>query len=261
MGSEEGARKVSKSEEPAHTVSLAHNFGVGKFEITVGEYLVFLNDSLKNGRFNERWVASAPKDAASPVALDAAGAGFAAKAEHHKHPMGFVSWYGAEAYAGWLSAQTGATYRLLSEAEWEYAARAGSRSAYHFGDNARQLCSYANIADLSGQKEKRWSPVTNCDDGFAGVAPVGSFQPNALGLYDMLGNVAEWVADCWNPTYGGAPADGSAWTTSGDCNLRIVRGGSYFNLWSAARSAKRYANPIYTRYGTIGFRVARTLRQ
>ena len=217
--------------------------------------------SLKDGRFNERWLASSPKEAGSSVLQDTSGAGFTARAEHYNRPMTFVSWYGAEAYVGWLSAKTGAEYRLLSEAEWEYAARAGSRAAYHFGDDARQLCNYANIADISGQKEHRWKLVTNCDDGFASLATVGRLQPISFGLYDMLGNAAEWVADCWHPTYDGAPVDGSAWTNTGDCNMRIVRGGAYHNLSHAVRSATRYRNQIYTRYSTIGFRVARTLRQ
>ena len=122
-----------------------------------------------------------------------------------RQPVINVNWSDARSYALWLSRKTGEEYRLLTEAEWEYAARAGTRTAYHFG--ARITPENANYHEL-------------------GTVPVGSYKPNGFGLYDMHGNVEEWVEDCWNGSYEGAPSDGSAWT-SGDCVLRVLRGGSW----------------------------------
>ncbi len=260
MGAKEEANE--KGEKPERVVTIARGLSVSKFEITVRQFEAFLNATARDGRLNERWFASGPQQVGSSIVLTGEGARsqFVAKTERHEFPVTYVSWYGADAYAHWLSSRTGSTYRLLSEAEWEYAARAKSKSIYHFGDDPRQLCNYANIADISGQKAHRWSPVTDCDDGYADLAPVGRFQPNAFGLHDMLGNAAEWVADCWHPTYDNAPSDGSAWIVGGNCSQRMVRGGSFYNLWHAVRSSKRYSNAIYTKFDTIGFRVARPLR-
>jgi formylglycine-generating enzyme required for sulfatase activity len=116
------------------------------------------------------------------------------------------------------------------------------------------------VVDVTSQKEHHWTSYVDCDDGYAALAPVGKFQPNAFGLYDMHGNAAEWVTDCYHRTYDGAPADGSPWTTGGDCSFRVVRGGSYNNLSAGLRSAMRYVNVLYTKYNTIGFRVARSFR-
>jgi formylglycine-generating enzyme required for sulfatase activity len=155
-----------------------------------------------------------------------------------------VSWDDAQQYMAWLSRRTGKTYRLLSEAEWEYAARAGSAdTAYFWGDE---------IGDGNA----------NCDgcgsqwDGKQ-TAPVGSFAASPFGLHDMNGNVFEWVQDCYQP-YGEAPSDGSA-RTSEDCKLRIVRGGSWLDEPRDLRSAVRFRNPPDVRYNSVGFRVARTL--
>jgi len=202
-----------------------------------------------------------PENSGAPVVRSTEGSvlRFFARAEDEEHPITFVSWNGAVAYASWISRRANTPYRLLSEAEWEYAARAGSKTAYYFGDDALRLCEYANVADLSGQKKNNWSPVTDCDDRHAGLAPVGRFQPNAFGLYDTIGNAAEWVEDCWHKSYEGAPADGSAWIAQSDCKSRAVRGGSYNNLPAGLRSAQRYFNPALTRIAPIGFRLARPI--
>ena len=159
-------------------------------------------------------------------------------------PVIRVSWNDARAYASWLSGETGRRYRLPSESEWEYAARAGTVTKYSWGHEVGR--SRANC-DGCGS---RWD-----DDR---TAPVGSFAPNAFGLYDMHGNVREWVEDCWNGSYAGAPTDGGAWLR-GDCERRVLRGGSWNNSPRGLRAAYRdwYA-PDY-RYIYFGFRVARTL--
>ena len=158
-------------------------------------------------------------------------------------PVTGVSWEDAVAYADWLSDETGERYRLLSEAEWEYAARAGTRTTYGWGQNIGR-----NRANCDGCGS-RW------DDDEA--APVGSFAANAWGLHDMHGNVSEWVADCWHESYARALGGGSAWLTGGDCRRRVLRGGSWLGGPVYMRSAKRARIDVGLRYANVGFRVAR----
>ena len=155
-----------------------------------------------------------------------------------------VSWEDAVAYAEWLSAQTGERYRLPSEAEWEYAARAGSATKYSWGNEIGHNRANCNACGSQWDGEK--------------TAPVGSFGPNAWGLHDMHGNLWEWVQDCWNDNYQGAPADGSAWT-SGDCEIRVLRGGSWINQPGYLRAAFRNWFTTGGGASALGFRVARTL--
>ena len=156
-----------------------------------------------------------------------------------KRPVVDVSWDDiARQYLPWLSRKTGKTYRLLTEAEWEYAARAGTTTRYAFGDT---------IAKSQAQFDSAGKTVA-----------VGSFQPNAFGLYDMHGNVWEWVQDCWNGSYTGAPTDGSAWT-AGDCSHRIVRGGSWGSDAGVLRATNRGRSSAANRTDSFGFRVGRTL--
>ena len=160
-------------------------------------------------------------------------------------PVIDVSWGDAKQYVGWLSQLTGKEYRLLTEAEWEYAARAGARTRYSWGDGLG-----TGNADCDGCGSP-WD--------LKQPAPVGSFRPNAWGLYDMHGNVWEWVEDSWHETYDGAPRDGSAWLAGGDPSFRVVRGGSWRNDSELVRAAVRVRRHINVRFDTLGFRVARTL--
>jgi len=156
-----------------------------------------------------------------------------------------VSWEDARRYVAWLSRVTGKPYRLLTEAEYEYAARAGTQTAYPWGDDIGK-----NNANCSGCGSK-WDAIQ--------TAPVGSFAANNFGLYDMVGNVFEWVEDCVRPNYDGAPADGSAWTEGGDCKNRVVRGGSWVNTPENLRSGLRGGSPAGNRVNNLGFRIGRTL--
>jgi formylglycine-generating enzyme required for sulfatase activity len=163
--------------------------------------------------------------------------------ERGRRPVINVSWDDTKTYLVWLSRKTGKPYRLLSEAEFEYAARAGTTTAYYWGDeigkgNANCRCG------------SQW-------DGKQ-TAPIGSFAPNAFGLYDMAGNVYQWVQDCYHGDYNGAPTGGSAWT-SGDCSLRVLRGGSWSSYLENLRSADRGRNSTDLRDDSVGFRVGRTL--
>ena len=148
------------------------------------------------------------------------------------------TWHDAKAYVAWLSRKTAKDYRLPSDAEWEYAARAGTTTKYHFGDDISR--SQANYGRNEGK-----------------TVAVGRYGANAFGLHDMHGNVWEWVEDCWNGTYAGAPADGAAWTT-GNCHRRLRRGGAWFNRAKFVRAAHRYGGGTAVRIYFIGFRVART---
>ena len=164
-----------------------------------------------------------------------------------------VSWNDAEAFVEWLAAQTGKAFRLPTEAEWEYVARAGSTTKYHFGNSESQLCRYGNHADSSTNFSGR---NKSCSDGVGKrTAVVGRYQPNSHGLYDLHGNVSEWVADNYNDSYASAPSDGRAWTLW-DPGLRVIRGGSWYAPPRYLRSANRGWVPRAYRTYRIGFRLA-----
>ena len=221
MGSPKG--QGDDDEHPQRLVTIARHLAVAKFALTF-----------------EEWDACAALGGCRPDVGDSGwGRG--------RRPAINVSWDDAQAYVKWLSGITGKPYRLLSEAEYEYAARAGSQTAYPWGDAIKlDGKTMANCANCGSQwDDKR-------------TAPVGSFAPNRFGLYDMIGNVWEWTEDCWNDTYQGAPTDGSAWT-AGDCNRRVVRGGSWNYGPDLLRSALRDWFTTGLRLDHVGFRVARTL--
>jgi formylglycine-generating enzyme required for sulfatase activity len=157
----------------------------------------------------------------------------------------YVSWDDAKAYVAWLSKKTGKSYRLLSGSEYEYATRAGTQTAYPWGNAVGR--NNANCHACGSQWDARET------------APVGSFAANRFGLYDMVGNVREWMEDCYHDTYNGAPADGSAWIEGANCYNRVVRGGSFLLAPAFLRSASRYWFTTDYRLRYLGFRVARTL--
>jgi formylglycine-generating enzyme required for sulfatase activity len=205
-----------------HKVTIAMPFAVSKFDVTFADWdaCVSVGGCPTEGRAND------------------AGWG------RGNQPVIYVSWDDAKAYAAWLSTMTGKTYRLLTEAEWEYAARASTTTAYFWGDEIGKA--NANCNGCGSQWDNRQP------------APVGSFKPNAFGLYDMAGNVWQWVEDCYHPNYNGAPTDGSVWATD-DCKNRVVRGGSWNSNPQVLRSALRSWNPTDFRNLSLGFRVGRTL--
>ncbi len=219
MGSESGAA----AERPPRQVRVTQPFAMSVREATVGDF-----------REHDDW----PGEPGLPVRN--------------------VSLQDVEAYLAFLSRETGYRYRLPTEAEWEYAARAGSAGDFHFGDGAggAEICRYGNVADASMNERFRLYDAVECTDGFVRVAPAGSFAPNAFGLHDMLGNVEEWVADCWHPSYANAPADAREWTT--ECySSRVARGGAFDSPPGDVRVSARNMGSSPT--DSRGFRVVRDL--
>lgn len=173
------------------------------------------------------------------------------------HPVVCVTWWDAQAYARWLNLRTGETYRLPTEAEWEYAARAGTQTHYFWGDDPNSGCPFMNGADQTAGRKFPNASVVGCDDGALYTAPVASYRPNPFGLSDMTGNVFEWVQDCYG-AYDPARADSAAVAT-GDCSFRVVRGGSWYYRPENLRSAYRNGIIPTLRDSLIGFRLARTV--
>ena len=174
------------------------------------------------------------------------------------HPASCIDWHAADAYARWLSLRTGAPYRLPTESEFEYARRAGSSARFHFGDDQEEWCRYGNVPDAALNALDPAGHTLQCDDGYPSIAPVGRFEPNAFGVYDMTDNVWEWLADCYEPSYANAPTDGSA-LIADPCEARSIRGGSWGYDLPSLRSADRSDDPPAVLYDGIGFRVARDL--
>jgi membrane protease subunit HflK len=227
MGSpiyEEGG---ASNEAPQHKVTIKTPFAAGKFEITFAEWDVCLLESgCKHTPNDQSW-----------------GRGW--------NPVVDVSWEDAKQYVAWLSKKTELRYRLLSETEWEYVARAGTVTAFSNGQSITDRdANFDATYTYGGSEKSRYRKST---------VEVGSFRPNAFGLYDMHGNVWEWVEDCWHASYTGAPSDGSSWTDRCNERSRVLRGGSWIDPPRIVRSAYRSRNNPAYRSATVGFRVARTL--
>lgn len=228
-------------------------FALGRFEVTRGEFRRFVvaTGHVSLGCFHWR-----DGEYRYDRALGWDNPGFP---QNDAHPAVCVSWEDATAYVAWLATMTGRRYRLPSEAEWEYGARAGSATARPWGDDAATSCAHANGADRATAaavpEASSWATAP-CHDGASHTAPVGRYAANAFGLHDMLGNAAEWTADCATPDHRGAPADGRP-RSDGDCALRMVRGGAWDGGPAELRSAYRVGSPVVVRVYARGLRVAR----
>jgi formylglycine-generating enzyme required for sulfatase activity len=243
-----------KDEKPVRAVTIGHSFAVGRYEITRGEFAEFVRQSGHLVEEGCRYWDAATKKGALDKSRTWRNPGFP---QTDRDPVVCVNWEDAEAYVRWLGDKTGTSYRLPSEAEWEYMARAGSTTRFPFGNYINPLCEYGNTADSS--TELAWRNKS-CDDGYGmATAPVGSFKPNAFGVYDTVGNTWEWTADCWHDSYAEAPPIGIAWTIGGDCSRRVLRGGSWIYGPKGVRSAERKKIGTGERYDAFGFRIARTL--
>lgn len=242
MGADDG----EDLEKPPHRVSVPR-FAIGRAEVTVGEFRLFVEET---GRVmgSSCWVPNAAGDGDDVLGAGWDKPGFE---QSDDHPVVCVTLRDAEDYASWLNRKSGAGYRLPSEAEWEYAARAGTSASYSWGEEASH--DRANYG------------ADNCCKGFAAgpdrwvqSAPVGSFPANPFGLVDMAGNVWEWIEDCWNASYSDAPSDGSAWRR-GDCARTSLRGGAWNTAGWDMRSSNRLESERDGRDASVGFRIARAL--
>jgi formylglycine-generating enzyme len=235
---------------PLHLVRLAQPFALGEFLVTRRQYGAFAADTGHQGSGCSTLLLDGTARKFDP-ALNWHDPGFT---QADDHPVVCVSWDDAVAYASWLSKKTGRRYRLPSEAEWEYAARAGDAAGRYFGDAS--ICEFANVRDQSKKLLYSTGQFVECSGGFPTTSPVGSFPPNGFGLYDMLGNAWEWSEDCWGRSYVGAPVDGAA-REKAFCETRVRRGGAwnsdhrrFYNVGSRTWSL------AYWREEHFGFRVA-----
>lgn len=255
MGSLEG--EADRLEGPMHDVRIDYSFAVGKFEVTYAQFEAFVRESTHIPAercivFTDKWEALENTSWRNP------GYGRAPLATE---PVGCISWLDAKAYVAWLSAKTGKRYRLPSESEWEYVARAGTTTRYYWGDAADDICERANLFDASGRRASDLAYVSaDCDDGYPFTAPVGSFPPNPFGLYDITGNVWEWAEDCYAMPYPPDLADGSSYQVEGECKLRSIRGGGWITSVPRQRPAFRGRDPEPLVFVPFGLRVARDLR-
>jgi formylglycine-generating enzyme required for sulfatase activity len=209
------------NEKPAHEVDIPNGFYISKYEVTFDQYDKFAKATNRELPPDNGW-----------------GRG--------QRPVINVSWYDAKAYTAWISSETNAEYRLPTEIEWEYSARADSNTAFWYGDNVKQGYS---VCDSCGSQ---WDGISS--------APVGSQASNPLGLFDMHGNVAEWVEDCYHDTYDGAPTKNQVWLAN-QCNNRVLRGGSWFDIPRVGRSSTRYRAQPDLKASNWGFRVVRIIQQ
>jgi formylglycine-generating enzyme required for sulfatase activity len=261
--SQSGAQLYQTAQEqPVHHVSVK-SFAIGKYSITIEEFNNFLSDAKINAAGCRIYVRdhlefSSAKNWRDPDFV---------QADHH--PVVCVSWDDAQNYISWLngkirgqtSTPNGADgpYRLPTEAEMEYATRAGTTSAWFWGYVPADQCVFANGADLAAKEDyPDLKTAANCRDGYPTTAPVGSLRPNPWNLYDMVGNVFQWTSDCWHFDYNHAPSDGRSWQ-SGDCSSHILRGGGWTSPRLALRSASRILHRHDERNSLTGFRIVRPL--
>ena len=244
MGSPDSEDGRDSDEGPVHEVTIAKPFAVGVYEVTFYEWGKCVPSFCENQRPEDarryRDMGWGEDDNAGRSTTAYGGEDIFGGWGRGKRPVINVSWDDTQEYVRWLSARTGKTYRLLSESEWEYVARAGTTGRYHWGNRIS-----LRKANYGGRTDK--------------TVLVGLYPPNSFGLYDVHGNVWEWVGDCWNDSYEGAPSDGSIWD-EGDCDRSVVRGGSFGTSDARyIRSANRGWKPSWAGQYDIGFRVAREI--
>jgi formylglycine-generating enzyme required for sulfatase activity len=246
---------LAAAERPQHEVQINYPFAIGRFEVTVGEFAEFAKHSGRD--YGTCFVLSSGAWIPDPQATWQAPGHDVTR----EHPATCLSADDFEAYLAWLSDKTGHRYRFPTEAEWEYVARTGIARVTVWTPQSRAACRLMNAGD-AGFKAVRgptW-PTLSCNDGFATTAPVGSFPANRLGVHDMFGNIAEFVADCFSPNHDGAPIDGAARVDANGCAVRVLKGASWAAEPGSLRPAVRQSFPRDLRGGGHGLRVVRELR-
>ncbi|WP_226635352.1 formylglycine-generating enzyme family protein [Novosphingobium profundi] len=271
MGADAG--EEGRPEGPVREIALARPYALGRFEVSNQEYALFVEKTGHIPSADCRSLNAEHGTVAKTPTADFRHPGLGAGDGAPQMPVVCISWNDAQAYLSWLSARTGAHYRLPSEAEWEYAARAGSQDDYPWGQSPEEGCGQANMLDedgaasgmipvFGGQADGDTTalPRAACHDGHAGAAPVGSYAPNAFGLHDMIGNVWEWTQDCYEAPYPSAvPLDGRPYVDAEECPLRAVRGGSWISTPFRNRVSWRGRDPVDQVTWIFGLRVARDI--
>lgn len=259
LGHEPHEANVKRGDLPLREVSIDYALAVSAHEVTVGQFRAFIEatgyELLTDGcnTWAEGRILGYVKH------HDWSYPGYP---QNETHPVVCVSYDDATAYANWLSETTGKPYRLPTSTEFEYATRAGTRGPWFWGPANRDACTYANVADRTFRRNFVLAPLFDCDDGYEYTAPVGSFEPNEWGLYDMLGNAWEWTEDCGHfESEAPPPVDGRAWLAEddGDCSRRIPRGGSWVSGSDWVRAAAQAGDRAIYHSQLLGFRVALTL--
>ncbi len=247
---------------PVRRVTIANPFWLGRYPVTRGEFAAFINNT--GYKMPDKAWTFEPDAKGDWTYAERAGRGWRNPGypQTDRDPVVCVSHADAMAYLDWLNDRTKGGYRLPSEAEWEYAARAGTETARFWGDSMEQAHRHANTADQSLKRHMGKAAAGRSfikgDDGFVFTSPVGSFSPNDFKTHDMLGNVSEWCADRWHNSYAGAPDDGAAWTTAGHDVRRVLRGGSWNDNPRSIRAGIRVDGSSAFRRRFVGFRPART---
>jgi formylglycine-generating enzyme required for sulfatase activity len=263
MGAGPRERGASDAERPVRSVRFDRGFAMSHNEVTVGEFRRFINATGHRTRAERRGYSIAYDERAGNLVRRSRvnwRSDYAGRPADDDMPVIHVSAKDAAAYADWLSGQTGERYRLPSEAEFEYALRAGSQGTYPWGEGVpppRTTNTTGSLDESPSGRQWRNAFEGYGDDAW-GPAPVGSYRPNRYGLHDLAGNVAEWVADCWHDSYRRAPRGAEAWVNPG-CRMRVVRGGSWASSPQQTRSAWRQASEADTTNARIGFRVVREI--
>jgi formylglycine-generating enzyme required for sulfatase activity len=256
MGSPANERGRLDVEGLPRRVVISKRIAIGKFEVTLDQFSAFVAETgLTAGNLcRTMLMLQLPSRAWGPREVSFRQPGFDITGSH---PVVCISWHEARSYVGWLRRRTGKPYRLPTEAEWEYAARAGTSTTYSFGNDESKLCAYARFADL----DSRFFWADACRSGIPshGTVPVGGFKPNPWGLFDMHGNAWEWVEDCWTTNALEIPTNGSAFLRPAGCELGVTRGGGFTAQSGRARSAVRLPIMIAAHHYNLGLRVALSL--
>lgn len=263
MGAGDDERDASDHERPQHPIRFARGFGMSIREVTVGQFRRFISATGHRTRAARRGFSMAYDERTGNFVRRSGVdwySDYLGRPADDGQPVLHVSARDAQAYVEWLSAQTERRYRLPSEAEFEYALRAGGSGRYPWGDGEPppMVANTTGSLDRSASGRNWANAFTGYGDGYWGPSPVGRMAPNAWGLHDLAGNVSEWVADCWHDNYRRAPGDGSAWVNPG-CRDQVIRGGSWASSPAQTRSAWRAPASVDTTNARIGFRVVRDL--
>ncbi|MGH8076326.1 MAG: SUMF1/EgtB/PvdO family nonheme iron enzyme [Lysobacter sp.] len=263
MGARPGEVDATDVERPERNVRFDRGIAMSRTEVTVGEFRRFIVSTRHRARAARRGYSTAYDERSGNLVRRGRvdwSSDYAGKPASDNLPVVHVSAKDASAYAQWLSERSGQRYRLPSEAEFEYALRAGTQTRFPWGEGnpPPRSGNYTGGLDVSPSGRKWQNAFPGYGDGAWGPAPVGSYTPNRYGLHDLAGNVSEWVADCWHDSYRRAPDDGAAWVNPG-CRIRVLRGGSWASSPAQTRSAWRLGNGADNTSARTGFRVVREI--